>query len=194
MSEIELLAHMALTQIPNIGDMQIAQLLKHVGTPADILSASRKQLEQIPGIGEIRAASIRGFHGMDQVKREMEYAHKNKIHIVVKGMPVYPKRLEQCIDAPHVLYFKGNADLNSTRTLSVVGTRAPTEYGRDRVVQLMECLSGHGIMVISGLAYGIDTIAHREALKHNLHTLGCIGTWLQFYLSAFQQANGSGDY
>ncbi len=180
MGEVDLLAHMALTQVPQIGDMQIAQLLKYCGSPAEVFKTSKRHLEQIPGIGEIRAASIRSFHSMDKVKKEMEYVIKNHIQVLVKGMDEYPKRLEYCIDAPHVLYYKGNANLNAHRTLSIVGTRAPTEYGRDRVVQLMDCLSLYDITVISGLAYGVDTIAHREALKHDLKTMAVLGHGFNF--------------
>jgi DNA processing protein len=94
---------------------------------------------------------------------------------LVKGNQGYPPKLEDCIDAPHVLYFKGSSDLLNKRVVSVVGTRSPSQYGKDRVVELMAVLGQYDVLLVSGLAYGIDTMAHKEALKNNLATIGVLG-------------------
>jgi DNA processing protein len=83
--------------------------------------------------------------------------------------------LEHCIDSPHVLFYKGTTDFLNKRVVSVVGTRSPTQYGKDRVTELMAVLGQYDVLVVSGLAYGIDTMAHKGALKNNLMTIGVLG-------------------
>lgn len=175
MNEAELLQHLGLTLIPQVGDVQIGILLKHFGSPAAIFSASAKALEEVPGIGTVRAAAIRNCNIQQRVEAEWQFIQKNHIKVLVKGHQGYPPKLEHCMDAPHVLFYKGSSDLLSTRVVSVVGTRSPSPYGKDRVVELMSVLSQLDVLVVSGLAYGIDTMAHKEALKSNLPTIGVLG-------------------
>ena len=188
MNEAELLQHLCLTMIPQVGDIQIGILLKHFGSAASVLNASTKALEEVQGIGAVRAAAIRNCDVQQRVEAEWQFIQKNQIRILVKGNQGYPPKLEHCIDAPHVLYYKGSSDLLNKRVLSVVGTRSPTQYGKDRVVELMAVLGQYDVMVVSGLAYGIDTIAHKEALKNNMVTIGVLGHGLdQVYPSANRQ-------
>ena len=137
--------------------------------------ASSKALEEVPGIGAVRAASIRNCHVQQRVEAEWQFIQKNHIKVLVKGQQGYPPKLEHCIDAPHVLYCKGSTELLNKRVVSVVGTRSPSQYGKDRVVELMAVLGQYDVLVVSGLAYGIDTMAHKEALKNKLATIGVLG-------------------
>ena len=175
MNDAELLQHLSLTMIPQVGDIQIGILLKHFGSAASVLSASAKALEEVPGIGTVRAASIRNCHVQQRVEAEWRFIQKNHIKVLVKGNQGYPSKLEHCMDAPHVLYYKGSSDLLNKRVVSVVGTRSPSQYGKDRVVELMAVLGQYNVMVVSGLAYGIDTVAHKEALNNTLETIGVLG-------------------
>ena len=175
MSEAELLQHLSLTLIPQVGDVQIGILLKHFGSPASVLSASIKALEEVPGIGTIRAAAIRNCNVQQRVEAEWQFIQNNHIKVLVKGYDGYPPKLEHCIDAPHVLYYKGSSDLLNKRVISIVGTRSPSPYGKDRVIELMSVLRQYDVLVVSGLAYGIDTMAHKEALRNNLLTIGVLG-------------------
>ena len=175
MNEAEILQHLGLTLIPQVGDIQIGILLKHFGSPASVFSASAQALEEVPGIGAVRAAAIRNCNVQQRVGAEWQFIQNNHIKVLVKGNQGYPPKLEHCIDAPHVLYFKGSTDLLNKRVVSVVGTRAPSTYGKDRVVELMAVLGQYDVLVVSGLAYGIDTMAHKEALKNNLPTIGVLG-------------------
>ena len=175
MNDAELLQHLSLTMIPQVGDVQIGILLKHFGSAASVLSASAKALEEVPGIGTVRAASIRNCHVQQRVEAEWRFIQKNHIKVLVKGNQGYPSKLEHCMDAPHVLYYKGSSDLLNKRVVSVVGTRSPSQYGKDRVVELMAVLGQYNVMVVSGLAYGIDTVAHKEALNNTLETIGVLG-------------------
>jgi len=175
MNDAELLQHLSLTMIPQVGDIQIGILLKHFGSAASVLSASAKALEEVPGIGTVRAASIKNCHVQQRVEAEWRFIQKNHIKVLVKGNQGYPSKLEHCMDAPHVLYYKGSSDLLNKRVVSVVGTRSPSQYGKDRVVELMAVLGQYNVMVVSGLAYGIDTVAHKEALNNTLETIGVLG-------------------
>ena len=180
MNEELLLHHIALTKIPQIGDIHIGILLKHFSTPEDIFKASKRELEHLPGFGSIRASQIKQFRDFDQIKREIDFVVKNHIQVLVKGFSAYPQRLEHCIDSPHILYYKGNANLNVEKIISIVGTRTPTEYGKERVAELIASLTSHPVLVISGLAYGIDTIVHKEAVKSKLPTVAVLGHGFEF--------------
>lgn len=167
--------HLALTMLPHIGDIQIGILLQHLPDPVAIFRSSTKTLESIPGIGTVRARSIKGFADFKAAERELRFAHDNGIQVLVKGEAGYPCRLSQCIDAPHVLFYKGTADIDQERILSVIGTRSPTHYGRGCVEELMEALTNLDVLVVSGLAYGIDTLAHKACVQRGMETIGVLG-------------------
>jgi DNA processing protein len=99
---------------------------------------------------------------------------KHDVQPVFFTSPQYPQRLKHCTDSPVMLYYKGNADLNAGRIVSIVGTRAPGEYGRTVCARLVEDLAAHNVIVVSGMAYGIDIIAHRQALVHDIPTIGVL--------------------
>ncbi len=169
-----LLYHLALTMVPQLGDIQIGILLSHFKDPLAVFRAGKKELEAVPGIGAVRAAFIHQFNRFDDAAAEIAFAEKNKINILVRGTKGYPHKLHECIDAPHVLFYKGTAALDAARILSIVGTRSPTAYGRERVGELLGVLAAHGVLVVSGLAYGIDTLAHKAALDNGLQTVGVL--------------------
>jgi DNA processing protein len=175
MNDAAILQHLGLTMIPQVGDVQIGILLKHFGSPSSVFSASTKALEEVPGIGAVRAAAIRNSNVQQRVEAEWRFIQNNQIKVLVKGNQGYPPKLEHCNDAPHVLYYKGSSDLLNKRVVSVVGTRSPSPYGKDRVVELMNVLGQLDVLVVSGLAYGIDTMVHKEALRNNLMTIGVLG-------------------
>jgi DNA processing protein len=175
MNDNQLQHHLALTMIPHVGDIHIGLLLAHFSDAEEIFRASRKDLEAVQGIGSIRANAIRSFSDFGRADAEISYAGKNKIQILVKGNGEYPEKLEQCVDAPHVLYYQGNATMNNKKVLSIIGTRAPTAYGKERVAELISVLAAHHVLVVSGMAYGIDTLAHSEAVKQGLETIGVLG-------------------
>ena len=181
----ELFYHIALTLVPQIGHIQIGVLLHHFENPSLVFSANKKTLECIPGIGAVRAGAIRNFNGFKKAEQELSFITKHNIAGLVKYQEGYPKRLENCIDAPHVLYYKGNQPLNPQRLVAIVGTRAPTDYGRNNVTSFIKALVGLDVVVISGLAYGIDTLVHRECVKQGLSTIGVLGHGLdQLYPSS----------
>lgn len=167
--------HLSLVLVPYIGDVHISLLMEHFKDPIQIFKAKRKELESISGIGSVRANAIKAFNAFDLVDRELKFVEKNNISVLVKTGEGYPTKLREFQDAPHVLFFKGSAALSESKIVSIIGTRSPTTYGKERVVELINTLSGQRVLVVSGLAYGIDTIVHKESLKAGLPTVGVLG-------------------
>jgi DNA processing protein len=171
----ELLYQLALTQVPNIGDVQARLLVQHFGEASAIFKASKKVLESIEGIGTVRAAAIQGFRDFEAAEREIRFLEQYKITPLFLTNAAYPKRLLHCTDAPSLLFYKGTADLNTAKILAIVGTRSHTEYGKKATENLIEELTTHSVLIVSGLAYGIDAIAHKATLKSGLQTVGVVG-------------------
>lgn len=171
----ELLNQLALTLVPNIGDVQAKILINHFGDASSIFSAKKTLLEKIDGIGEVRAKSIKGFNDFHLAEHELKFIEKYNIKTLFLTDADYPKRLLNCYDSPTLLFYKGNADLNASKVLAIVGTRSNTDYGKLFTEKLVKDLSDQNILIISGLAHGIDAIAHKSALKNNLPTVGVVG-------------------
>lgn len=169
------LNQIALTLIPGVGVITSRLLLEHFGDAETILNASRKELISIPGIGPKTADTILSRSFMQRAEDELKFVERYKIKILSFNSPDYPERLRNCYDAPVLLYYKGNADLNSDKIISIVGTRNATEYGRDLTQQLVEGLKAQNVLVVSGLAYGIDVAAHKACLKSGVPTVGVVG-------------------
>lgn len=165
------LYQVALTLISGIGDVIIKTLISYCGSAEAIFKTPKTKLCKIPGIGEKTASSILGFKAFSEAEKELTRCEDHGIRVLFITDTTYPKRLKECIDSPALLYFKGNADLNASKILSVVGTRQSTPYGREFLEQFMANIVPHAPLIISGLAYGIDITAHKEALKNNLPTV-----------------------
>jgi DNA processing protein len=168
-----LLSLIALTLVPQIGPVQARILLQHF-EPEEIFRARRNQLQSIEGIGPERASAILGFRNFSRAESELRFIEKRKIKAIQISDPNYPKRLLHCYDPPVLLYLAGEADLNEQQMLAIIGTRQPTENGRMWTERIVEELSGNNITILSGLAMGVDAIAHRTALKHQLKTIGVL--------------------
>ncbi len=154
--------------------MQAKILAEHFGSAKNIFSASRKELGAIENIGEVRAAAIKHHTDFYAAEEEIKFIEKYKITPLFLNDSNYPKRLLNCYDSPTLLYFKGNANLNAGKIISVIGTRTNTDYGKLLAEQFIEGLSAQNVLIISGLAFGIDAIAHKAALKNNLQTVGVL--------------------
>ena len=170
----DLLYQIALTLVPNIGDVHAKALVNIYGDAQSIFKAKRKELESIEGIGTIRAGSIKAFQNFQSSEDEIAFIEKYKITPLFITDKNYPQRLLNCYDSPALLYYRGNADLNTSKIIAVVGTRNNSDYGKTVCEKIMENLASENILVVSGLAFGIDTIAHKAALKNNLQTIGVL--------------------
>ena len=170
----ELVYRIALTQVPQIGTVQARILVEKFGSASAIFEAKRSSLEQTEGIGSVRAAQIRGFRDFSIAETEAAFLEKYRIQALFLTDQEYPSRLLHCYDPPTLLFYKGSANLNADRTLAIIGTRNNSEYGKQLTEKLVAELQPYHITIISGLAFGIDAIAHRQALVQQLPTVGVL--------------------
>jgi DNA processing protein len=163
----------AISLIPGIGPLTARNLIAYVGSVEGVFQEKEKNLMKIPGIGEVNAQRVVRQDVLEQARREVEFIQKNRIRTFFYLDNDYPTRLKNCSDSPIILYFKGNADLNQQRIISVVGTRNATNYGKEICDELIRNLSerNYPVVVISGLAYGIDVQAHKACLKYDIPTI-----------------------
>ncbi|MEJ7694687.1 DNA-processing protein DprA [Daejeonella sp.] len=169
---MSLLHQIALSCIPGIGSILARNLISYCGSPEEVFVTKKGHLSKVPGIGPKTLELIRNHTAFERAERELCFIEKYKIQALFLTDNAYPKRLKNCFDAPVMLYFKGSADLNTGKVISIVGTRKSTEYGKDICRELLAGLKKHNPLIISGLAYGIDFLAHKEALKNSMSTIG----------------------
>ena len=174
--EYEELYHcIALTMVPGIGAKTGRVLLEHFGSAVAIFKAQLKDLKNVDGIGEARAKGFRDAAVMLKAEKELEFVLKNNIEAMLIKQN-YPKRLLNCSDAPLVLFYRGNVSLDAARVVAIVGTRKNTDYGHQLTDELVEGLrSMENIIIISGLALGIDAIAHKKCVAMGIPTIGVLG-------------------
>ncbi|MDO9615038.1 MAG: DNA-processing protein DprA, partial [Bacteroidota bacterium] len=171
----ENLAHkIAISLIPGIGAVTARNLIAYVGSVEGVFQEKEKNLMKIPGIGEVNAQKVVRQNVLERAKREVDFILKNRIKTYFYLDENYPTRLKNCSDAPIILFYKGNANLNERRIISVVGTRNATNYGKELCDELIRNFSerSYPVLVVSGLAYGIDIHAHKACLKYNIPTVG----------------------
>jgi len=169
------LQQIALTKIKGVGPKTARALLAYFGSVDQIFAAGKKELQAIPGIRTSIVEAILSKSYLNDAERELAFIEKHRIDTLWLEDSSYPKRLKQCEDAPLLLYYRGNADLNPRRCISIVGTRNATAYGKQLCEELVPALKEYDIQIVSGLAYGIDVHAHRLAVKHDIPTIGVLG-------------------
>lgn len=171
----DLLYKIALTLIPKVGAVTAKNLVSYCGGAKEVFQSSKKELIKIPGIGATIAHNILDPEVMKRAELEMRFVEHNSIQTFFYLDADYPQRLKPLHDAPVVLYYKGNTDLNQKRIVSIVGTRKPTSYGKISCEKIVEQLKAYDVLVVSGLAMGIDVIAHRKCIEEQLPTVGVLG-------------------
>lgn len=164
----------ALSLVPGIGDVQARQLVQHFGTASAIFTASRRELEKVPVLNVASSRSLLSFRDYSRAEQEVRFLEQRNIQALFISDAAYPQRLLHCADAPVQLFFKGGANLNAARIVAVVGTRSATTYGRTFTETLIRDLAEAGVLILSGLAHGIDAIAHRAALQNEIPTVGVV--------------------
>ncbi len=163
-----------ITLIPGIGDVLARNLIGHCGSAEAVFQEKKSALEKIRGIGAILSDAVYNHKVLGRAEKEMEFIEKYKITTLYFLDENYPYLLAQCPDSPVLLYYKGNADLNAKRILSIVGTRKASEYGKKICQNLVMELADSGVLIVSGLAYGVDICAHKAALTAGLPTVGVV--------------------
>jgi DNA processing protein len=184
-----MLHEIALTMVKGVGDFNLRSLVNHCGNAEEVFNSKASQLQKIPGIGPIITQSILKKESFDRAEKELDFINKYKIQSLFYTDINYPKRLRNCDDAPSLLYFKGNANLNNPKTVAIVGTRNATAYGKAFCEKLIVGLKSHGLLVVSGLAYGIDIAAHKSALANEVATIGVLGHGLDRIYPALHRSS-----
>lgn len=168
-------AFIALNRVSGLGAITVKRLIEAFGSAAAIFGADEAALRRVPGIGPERS---RGFREeMDRVGFADELARADQlgVNLLTWADPGYPAILRQIADPSLVLYVTGAVEALSGPSIAVVGTRHPTVYGRETARKLGFQLAGAGYVVVSGLAFGIDTEAHRGALQAGGRTVAVLG-------------------
>jgi DNA processing protein len=170
------LSLLALRYISGIGDHLLRQVISYCGSPEQVFKTPRGKLLKIPGIGPVAADAILQGKTFEQAEREWHKATEAGAVLISYLDKAYPSRLRHLPDAPAILYGRGKLSFEHQKIVGIVGTRHATPYGRTCVEELMQELMPHQPLIVSGLAYGIDIHAHKEALRLNLPTVGVLGS------------------
>ncbi len=169
-------ALLALNQVPQLGGQRIRMLLKRADHPAEIFMMPRAELQSVEGIGPAIAETILDFDNWDIVDRLLEQSRRIGAQIISCYDEQYPDLLREIYDPPLLLWVKGNADMLKSAGIAVIGTRRATHYGLSRAGEFSARLVENGLMVVSGLAYGVDAAAHKATLQAGGKTIAVLGS------------------
>lgn len=171
----DLLYKIGITLIPGVGCVTAKQLIAYCGGVEGVFRERKSALKKIPGVGPKLVNAIINHDVFERAEQEIEFINKNDIKVSYYLDKDYPSRLKNCSDSPILLFHKGNTFENHEHVLAVVGTRNATEYGKSICKEIIKDLAPYNPAIISGLAYGIDTQAHKSALDNKLTTYAILG-------------------
>ncbi|MDY0038995.1 MAG: DNA-processing protein DprA [Desulforhabdus sp.] len=176
--EEERIAWLTLKLIPGLGNRSLLRLLKHFGGPKAILRAGGGELNIVPGLREQARFALRKKETVRPAQSEWERLKEEQIRILSLADSDYPANLKAIPDPPAVLFIKGTLEARDLVSVSIVGSRAASPMGMAFTERLSMDLSQYGVTIVSGLAVGIDSAAHRGALKGRGRTLAVLGCGL----------------
>lgn len=165
-----------LTLIHGIGNNLAKNLIAYLGNEEAVFKEKAGNLAKVPGIGQTLAREIANHkQALIRAEKEIEFMKKHHVECCYYADDEYPLRLRECFDAPLILYKRCNRDLNQGRFIGIVGTRNATNYGKDNCNRLVAELKNiDNVVIMSGLAYGIDICSHKAALENEIPTIGVI--------------------
>ncbi len=169
-----LVEQIALTLLQNIGHRKIRTILQHIDTES-FFRVSKRRLKEIPSLGEKTLLNLNRDEALLKAEQFLSYFEKNDISPIFFQSEEYPYRLNQCEDAPILLFKKGNMHFNQPKVIAIVGTRNATKYGKRCIDELLDGLKEQNVIVVSGLAYGIDIYAHQRCIELGIQTIGVLG-------------------
>ncbi len=162
-------------QLNGVGDVTARKLIQHYGSAQLAFETVPKEPSSETKNWPTKVVeSICAGPNWIEVERELEFLDKNDVQGLTINDENYPRRLKFCEDAPPLLYVRGNVDFNHPKILAVVGTRRATPQGKRITKQIIEELANQNVLIISGLAFGIDIIAHQSAMENHLPTIGVL--------------------
>ncbi|MDZ4814915.1 MAG: DNA-processing protein DprA [Verrucomicrobiota bacterium] len=181
-------AYVALNMVPHIGPVRVRKLLEKFGDPESILAANSKSLQQIEGIGPEAAQAIVDWEKHADLASEFAEIKKAGAYVITQADELYPAHLREIYDPPLVLYVRGTLMDKDRHSISVVGSRDTSHYGLECAKKLSFQLAYNGVTVVSGLARGIDTVAHQGAIAAKGRTIAVIGSGLNHVYPAENQS------
>jgi DNA processing protein len=169
---------LALNSVPSLGPVKSRNLLEHFGSPREIFTAPDDELTKVARIGEIEVQNIRTMEHERIAEEQYETARKTRARIIPYSHPDYPEEMKVLYAPPLILYCRGAINPSSKRSIAIVGSRRISPYGREATIYFAQGLAGSGFTVISGLARGVDSIAHRATLDRGAKTVAVLGCGL----------------
>ncbi|MBN1479819.1 DNA-protecting protein DprA [candidate division KSB1 bacterium] len=169
-------ALLRLCTVSRLGSRRIKKLIARFNTPEDVFRASVRELVQVDGIDKVLAAQIKTGGDAQFVHDQIRKARNYKADILTYWDETYPQLLKQVNDPPLLLYAQGKKELFVLQSIAIVGTRMPSTYGKLMADRFARELSARNIVVVSGLARGIDTIAHRAVVQSKGGTIAVLGS------------------
>lgn len=187
MNEQQLLYNIALTRIGHFSLASALHLYRTLGSGEEIFLHRNNIQDILPDCSPRLIDNLKDWsEPLKRAEVELEFCRNNNIRVLCLGDDDYPKRLEDCADAPLVMYYKGNANLNQSRVINIIGTRHCTTYGADFIRRFIHDLKAlcPEVLVVSGLAYGVDINAHQQALAVGYETVGVVAHGLDYLYPA----------
>jgi DNA processing protein len=170
----DLLHKIAISLLPGVGPKTAKKLIAYCGGADAVFAEKSSVLKKVPGNAPVFNQKEKQ-EALDRAQIELNFMSKKNINAVFFLDKDYPAKLAHCEDSPPVLFYKGQFNTTQKRIVSVVGTRKATEYGKEFCTRFIEELSALDVLVVSGLAYGIDIAAHKASLTYNVPTIGVLG-------------------
>ncbi|MCH2044003.1 MAG: DNA-processing protein DprA [Saprospiraceae bacterium] len=170
----ELFHLIALSMTPRIGAKLIRTLVQQFGSAYQVFEASLKELSATAGVSPSMAREILKKGAFHQAEQELIFISEYDIQPISFTDEEYPQRLLHCPDCPALLYYKGNTELNAQRVVSIVGTRKPNRHSLQFCENLVDQLQALDVLLVSGLAYGIDACAHQQCVQNGISTIGVV--------------------
>lgn len=174
MSEKEVIALLRLQLAPNIGAITAKKLVASCGSPTAIFQDKQHHLIKIDGIGKMTLKGLFDPKHIEAAEEEYRFIVENGIEYSYFMDSDYPEYLKHCVDAPILLFKRGNIDIKNRKIISVVGTRNITSYGSRFCEEFVSALAPLNPVIVSGFAYGVDITVQRAAIEHGLQTIGCL--------------------
>jgi DNA processing protein len=169
---------LALFTVPNVGPIRFISLVKHFGSPEAVLSAPEKELSDFPDVGPTIASNIKKKVDWRLVEKQLELMEKNQVQLLTFRDEGYPENLKSIYNPPPFLFIKGEIKEEDKNAIAIVGSRAASLYGKQIAEKIGRELAKRKVTIISGLAWGIDSIGHLSALAENSRTIAVFGSGL----------------
>lgn len=184
----EILYSLALSYTKGIGIIAGKKLIEHFGSSVKVFEQNKKDLYAVQGLGLKESVDLNNKETLQKAENEIKFCERNNTQILHYKSDKYPSLLKECTDCPIIIFQKGEYNWDSKKSISIVGTRNITDYGKTQTESIVEGLAGLPISTISGLAYGVDITTHLKSIEKNIPTIAVLGHGLhKIYPSAHQK-------